>query len=288
MQMRVEMLQSIAKGPQNDDVTRTQENIDNGVRITITSDDEDTAAKIQEHAAEGKGPRIWWASWRRTQGEIWEGKCDSENFAQMRELSDSIERSVRKYRQRFIITMTSDDADAVEMLQSREAKGPQNDDVTRTKRILITESESPSLPTMKTLQQKFKNMLLKAKVLEFGEHRGGGYGEVHGHRRSEEEENEGKRAIIGNTKNHGIGKSRRCWIFLWRNLHIPHPFFFDTLFLSFSFFRMTTTHQYYLSFCGASIPLNDALPMIFCKHMPSGFRTRTKKKEMEFETRRIW
>ena len=52
-------------------------------------------------------------------------------------------------------------------------------------RITITSDDEDTVA-------KFKNMLLKAKVLEFGEHRGGGYGEVHGHRRSEEEENEGE------------------------------------------------------------------------------------------------
>ena len=119
----VEMLQSReAKGPQNDDVTRTQENIDNGVRITITSDDEDTVAKIQEHAAEGKGPEFGEHRGGGRRGNMGKGMCDSENFAQMRELSDSIERSVENIDNGVIITMTSDDADAVEMLQSREAK----------------------------------------------------------------------------------------------------------------------------------------------------------------------
>ena len=89
----------------------------------------------------------------------------SGNFAQMRELSDSIERSVENIDNGVIITMTSDDADAVEMLQSREAKGPQNDDVTRTQenidngvRITITSDDEDTVA-------KFKNMLLKAKVL---------------------------------------------------------------------------------------------------------------------------
>lgn len=116
----------------------------------------------------------------------------SGNFAQMRELSDSIERSVENIDNGVIITMTSDDADAVEMLQSREAKGPQNDDVTRTQenidngvRITITSDDEDTVA-------KIQEHAAEGKGPEFGEHRGGGYGEVHGHRRSEEEENEGE------------------------------------------------------------------------------------------------
>ena len=143
----------------------------------------------------------------------------------MRELSDSIERSVENIDNGVIITMTSDDADAVEMLQSREAKGPQNDDVTRTQenidngvRITITSDDEDTVA-------KIQEHAAEGKGPEFGEHRGGGYGEVHGHRRSEEEENEEK-SNIGNTKIMGNGEIPADAGIFYGETSISHILFF--------------------------------------------------------------
>ena len=86
-------------------VTRVVENIENGVRVTLSSDDAATVTKIQNRAAHKGHPPFF---------------------------NNKITRSVEEIDNGVLITLTTDDADALAKLKEREAKAPTRDEVTRT------------------------------------------------------------------------------------------------------------------------------------------------------------
>ncbi len=120
----VEFLQNRPeREPKNENVTRTIENLDNGIKITITSDDEEEIAKIQEHS-KNQQPGMNKGRGKRG-GNRDDGCAGGAFFADINREVTNIDNGVE-------ITLTSDNEEAVEFLQNRPEREPKNENVTRT------------------------------------------------------------------------------------------------------------------------------------------------------------
>ncbi|QQS59365.1 hypothetical protein IPN35_00540 [Candidatus Peregrinibacteria bacterium] len=118
------------------------------------------------------------------------GNFNRAQFEQIRELHDSITRTTENIENGVVITMTSDNQEAVTMLQSKESKEPRRDNVARTQeniengiKITIT-SDDPEI--VKEIQAHTED----GRGPEFGHRgkRGGGHGGCHGKWQDQEEE----------------------------------------------------------------------------------------------------
>ena len=134
----------------NESINKEVEKLENGIKITITSSDEEMVKKIQEKKAEKRFNK--------------KGKgCQKKGCKNKCPFKDSITRSIENIENGIIITLTSEEAKAIEHLQNKTLPEPRNESVNKEVEKLENGIKVTITSENETLVEKIQNKSEKRK-----------------------------------------------------------------------------------------------------------------------------